>query len=231
MAAASANSVISGVMRQNRTGKLLHPGSKIKAYIGKCLTNLGISTSCLVHGRDCHYDGAGVSTRRRGVLSGADIMEVDLFKVLPIPMPFESMQLLHHATHFRLLTTTVVAKNPNSSLAGLVMQNAATFRSFLLIAGIHHVWSGGSLESIEETMLHHKLEAIRVVNGMISDPLLCRSDACITSIVGLAMVEAALGDAKAAEAHLKALAGLFDERRLDQDKYRLFGLVERLILL
>ncbi|EHK25877.1 uncharacterized protein TRIVIDRAFT_198808 [Trichoderma virens Gv29-8] len=182
MAAASANSVISGVMRQNRT----------------------------VHGRDCHYDGAGV---------------------LPIPMPFESMQLLHHATHFRLLTTTVVAKNPNSSLAGLVMQNAATFRSFLLIAGIHHVWSGGSLESIEETMLHHKLEAIRVVNGMISDPLLCRSDACITSIVGLAMVEAALGDAKAAEAHLKALAGLFDERRLDQDKYRLFGLVERLILL
>lgn len=69
------------------------------------------------------------------------------------------------------------------------MHNAATFRSFLLIAGIHHVWSGGSLQAIEETMLHHKLEAIRVVNGMIGDPVLCHSDACITSMVSLAMVE------------------------------------------
>ncbi|KAL6786359.1 hypothetical protein J3E68DRAFT_447289 [Trichoderma sp. SZMC 28012] len=203
MVVASASSGTSGVMKQSHT----------------------------VHGRDCHYDGAGVNMRRGGTLPGADIMEADLFNALPIPMPFESMQLLHHATHFRLLTTTVVAKNPNSSIGGLVMHNAATFRSFLLIAGIHHVWSGGSLQAIEETMLHHKLEAIRVVNGMIGDPVLCHSDACITSMVSLAMVEAALGDTKTAEAHLKALAGLFDERRLDRDKYRLFGLVERLILL
>ncbi|KAL7928194.1 hypothetical protein V8C35DRAFT_285445 [Trichoderma chlorosporum] len=203
MAAANASSAISDVMRQNPT----------------------------VHGRGCHYDATGGNTQRMGMLSGGDIIEVDPFKVLPIPMPFESMQLLHHATHFRLLTTTVVAKNPNSSLAGLVMHDAATFRSFILIAGIHHVWSGGSLQSIEETMLHHKLEAIRVVNGMIGDPLLCQSDACITSMAGLAMVEAALGDPKAAEAHLKALAGLFDEHHLERGKYRLFGLVERLILL
>ncbi|PNP42047.1 hypothetical protein THARTR1_11206 [Trichoderma harzianum] len=80
-------------------------------------------------------------------------------------------------------------------------------------------------------MLHHKLEAIRVINGMIGDPLLCHSDACIISMVSLAMVEAALGDTKTAEAHLKALAGLFDERHLDRGMYRLFGLVERIILL
>ncbi|KAL6689668.1 hypothetical protein J3F84DRAFT_398957 [Trichoderma pleuroticola] len=203
MVVVSASSGISGVMKQSHT----------------------------VHGRDCHYDAAGVNMRRGGRLSGADMMEADHFKVLPIPMPFESMQLLHHATHFRLLTTTVVAKNPNSTIAGLVMQNAATFRSFLLIAGIHHVWSGGSLQAIEETMLHHKLEAIRVINGMIGDPLLCHSDACIISMVSLAMVEAALGDTKTAEAHLKALAGLFDERHLDRGMYRLFGLVERIILL
>lgn len=38
-------------------------------------------------------------------------------------------------------------------------------------------------------MLHHKLEAIRVVNGMIGDPLLSQSDTCISAMVGLAMVE------------------------------------------
>ncbi|KAM0255734.1 hypothetical protein ACHAQJ_005488 [Trichoderma viride] len=212
MAAVSASSVISAATSRSLTAS---------------------STSCLVHGRGCHYDAESPHMRIRGTLSNAppDFGGLDMFEVLPIPMPFESMQLLHHATHFRLLTTTVVAKNPNASLAGLVTHNAATFRSFLLIAGIHHVWAGGSLQAIEETMLHHKLEAIRVVNGMIGDPLLCHSDTCVVSMVGLAMVEAALGDAKAAEAHLKALAGLFDESRPNQDRYRLFGLVERLILL
>lgn len=190
-------------------------------------------TSCLVHGRGCHYDAVGPNMRLRTTLSNAtsDPIGLDLFEVLPIPMPFESMKLLHHGTHFRLLTTTVVAKNPNASLAGFVTHNAATFRSFLLIAGIHHVWAGGSLQAIEETMLHHKLEAIRVVNGMIGDPLLSQSDTCISAMVGLAMVEAALGDKKAAEAHLKALPRLYDDRHSDQDRHRLFGLLERLVLL
>jgi hypothetical protein len=44
-------------------------------------------------------------------------------------------------------------------------------------------------------------------------------------------MQAALGDTKVAEAHLKALARLFDESRPEQDRYRLFGLIERLILL
>ncbi|PON25013.1 hypothetical protein TGAM01_v206094 [Trichoderma gamsii] len=158
--------------------------------------------------------------RLRSTLSSAtsDPMGLDLFEVLPIPMPFESMKLLHHGTHFRLLTSTVVAKNPNASLAGLVTHNAATFRSFLLIAGIHHVWAGGSLQAIEETMLHHKLEAIRIVNGMIGDPVLSQSDTCISAMVGLAMVEAALGDKKAAEAHLKALARLYDDQNPEEDR-------------
>jgi hypothetical protein len=38
-------------------------------------------------------------------------------------------------------------------------------------------------------MLHHKLEAIRIVNGMIGDPVLSQSDTCISAMVGLAMVE------------------------------------------
>lgn len=96
------------------------------------------STNCLVHGRGCHYDAVGSNMRLRTTLSNAasDLMGLDLFEVLPIPMPFESMKLLHHGwcnpaylrvqahelnqsligTHFRLLTSTVVAKNPNASL-------------------------------------------------------------------------------------------------------------------
>lgn len=38
-------------------------------------------------------------------------------------------------------------------------------------------------------MLHHKLEAIRFVNGMIGDPQLSQSDTCISAMAGLAMVE------------------------------------------
>lgn len=64
----------------------------------------------------------------------------------------------------------------------------------MLIAGIHHVWAGGSLQAIEETMLHHKLESIRIVNGMIGDPVLSRSDTCVSAMVGLAMVEVCPSD-------------------------------------
>jgi hypothetical protein len=39
--------------------------------------------------------------RLRGTLSNGpqDIMGLDMFEVLPIPMPFESMQLLHHGEY------------------------------------------------------------------------------------------------------------------------------------
>jgi hypothetical protein len=40
-----------------------------------------------------------------------------------------------------------------------------------------------------------------------------------------------LGDKKAAEAHLKALARLYDDNHPEEDRYRLFGLIERLVLL
>ena len=54
---------------------------------------------------------------------------------------------------------------------------------------MHYSWIAGSFDGMEETYLHHKLEAIRVVNEQISDPVLGTSDACIDTIVVLALVE------------------------------------------
>ena len=49
----------------------------------------------------------------------------------------------------------------------------------------------GSLQStdMEETYLYHKLEAMRLVNEQIADPVQSTSDGCLSLIAALAMVE------------------------------------------
>lgn len=42
---------------------------------------------------------------------------------------------------------------------------------------------------MEEALLSHKLEAMRVVNAQIADPVLRTSDGCLSLIAALALVE------------------------------------------
>jgi len=42
---------------------------------------------------------------------------------------------------------------------------------------------------MEETYLYHKLEAMRIVNEQIADPVQSTSDGCLSLIAALALVE------------------------------------------
>lgn len=64
------------------------------------------------------------------------------------------------------------------------------------MTALHFSWMSpsGSLAhaDMEETYLHHKLEAMRHVNELVADPQLCTSDDCIGLIAALAMAEVCL---------------------------------------
>ena len=78
---------------------------------------------------------------------------------------------------------------------GIAMSGSGTFRACILLAAMHLSWMEGYLGSMRETYLHHKLEAMRLVNEQISDPVLSTSDGCINTIAALAITEVSLGDA------------------------------------
>ncbi|KAM7187606.1 hypothetical protein V8F20_010890 [Naviculisporaceae sp. PSN 640] len=102
------------------------------------------------------------------------------------------------------------------------------------MAALHFSWMSptGSLahSDMEETYLHHKLEAMRHVNELVADPQLCTSDDCIGLIAALAMAESGMGDIAAAEAHLKGLFTLVNMRRPEEWQHRFWGILQRIIL-
>ena len=81
----------------------------------------------------------------------------------------------------------------NGSSVGISLSDPGTFRACLLMTTLNYSWlSGpGSLQStdMEETYLYHKLEAMRIVNEQIADPVQSTSDGCLSLIAALALVE------------------------------------------
>lgn len=55
---------------------------------------------------------------------------------------------------------------------------------------------------MEEALLSHKLEAMRVVNAQIADPVLRTSDGCLSLIAALALVEVRYGSSRFEETRL-----------------------------
>lgn len=76
---------------------------------------------------------------------------------------------------------------------GIALSNPGTFRACLLMTALNYSWlsAPGSLQStdMEETYLYHKLEAMRLVNDQIADPMQSTSDGCLSLIATLAFVE------------------------------------------
>ncbi|KAK0648921.1 hypothetical protein B0T16DRAFT_123230 [Cercophora newfieldiana] len=213
-----------------------------------------ICTNCLTRGGDCGYPelgGAGTvgsSSRStgfgRGVSVGAELFgkqlvavpssPADPFDCLPIKMPHRSLELFHHYTHYRIFSRTAVPKNPDSECVGIALSNPGTFRACLLMTALNYSWISGpntlKATDMEETYLYHKLEAMRLVNEQIADPIESTSDGCLSLIVSLAFVEAGMGDYAAAEAHLNGLFTLLDMKRPEEWQNRFYGVLQRVIL-
>lgn len=136
--------------------------------------------------------------------------------------------------HFRLFSRTAISKNPDSECVSISLSSPATFRACLLMTSLNYSWlsAPGSLHTtdMEETYLHHKLEAMRLVNEQLGDPAQSISDGCLSLIAALALVEGGMGDHAAAEAHLNGLFTLLNMRRPESWQHRFYGLLQRVIL-
>ncbi|KAK5659252.1 hypothetical protein OQA88_1344 [Cercophora sp. LCS_1] len=149
-------------------------------------------------------------------------------------MPHRSLELFHHYVHFRIFSRTACRKNPDSECVSIALSNPGTFRACLLMTALNYSWlsAPGSLHStdMEETYLHHKLQAMRLVNEQLADPAQNISDGCLSLIAALALVESGMGDHTAAEAHLNGLFTLLDMRHPESWQHRFYGLLQRVIL-
>ncbi|KAK1753353.1 hypothetical protein QBC47DRAFT_430019 [Echria macrotheca] len=210
-----------------------------------------ICTNCLTRGGECGYpepggpltpgsaSGSAPAGVSKGDLAGQRLTPiasspVDPFDCLPIKMPHRSLELFHHYAHYRIFNRTPVPKNPDSDCVGIALSAPGTFRACLLLTALNYTWlaGSGSLQTtdMEETFLYHKLEAMRLVNEQIYDPIQSTSDGCLSMIAALAMVESGMGDHIAAEAHLNGLFTLIDMKRPEEWQHRFYGLLQRIIL-
>jgi hypothetical protein len=69
------------------------------------------------------------------------------------------------------------------------MQDAALLRSALMLTAMHFQWMRGTLGDMEETYLYHKVEAMRIVNDQLGDPVASSSDDCLYLVASLALSE------------------------------------------
>lgn len=78
---------------------------------------------------------------------------------------------------------------PVASVA-LAMSDPCLFHGCMLLSAVHLSWMSHPIDEIHEAYLHHKLEAISLVNGKLTDPVESRSDATVGAIACLAVSEA-----------------------------------------
>ncbi|KAK4162398.1 hypothetical protein QBC43DRAFT_321866 [Cladorrhinum sp. PSN259] len=207
-----------------------------------------VCTNCLTRGGDCGYPaepagppGPGIGVveqqqqQRMTPFVPVPSSPADPFDSLPIKMPHKSLELFHHFTHFRIFTRTAVPKNPDSQCVGIAFSSPGTFRACLIMSALHYSWISGpqALQTgeMEETYLLHKLEAMRLVNEQLADPVLCTSDGCLSLIAALALAESGMGNPHAAQAHLNGLFTLLNLRRPEEWQHRFYGMLQRVILM
>lgn len=71
----------------------------------------------------------------------------------------------------------------------IATQNPDALRGSLLIAALHYAWNVGNLRNYEATFLHHKVEAMRLVNGWLKNLQPKVATTCIREICTLAFAE------------------------------------------
>ncbi|KAI1874409.1 hypothetical protein JX265_004617 [Neoarthrinium moseri] len=107
---------------------------------------------------------------------------------------------------YRSVVDRDVTPDSHASLVERALSNPALLHGALLLSATRWTWYSGSMETIQKSFLHHKLEAIQIVNDRLQDPMDMGSDTTITSIAALAMAESALGRQEVADAHLNGLS-------------------------
>ena len=69
------------------------------------------------------------------------------------------------------------------------MQTPDALRNTMLIAGSYYAWNVGHLRSFESTLLFHKIETMRLVNGWLQKPEKNAYWVCVRHITSLCFTE------------------------------------------
>lgn len=72
------------------------------------------------------------------------------------------------------------------------MQAPDALRNSMLVAGLYYAWNAGNLKNFETSLLFHKLETMRLVNGWLQKPDPRVYWTCVRHIVSLSLNEVKL---------------------------------------
>ncbi|RFU35949.1 hypothetical protein B7463_g417, partial [Scytalidium lignicola] len=170
-----------------------------------------------------------------GVKHAFSLAKVDPFDTLPISLTPKDHGLLHH--WLSIYATMMFDQSVNQSFnpvrevwIPIDFSNAASFHGMLAHAAAHLACLRG--ESISSAAIEHKLEALRLVNNWLQDPVLAVSDDAFSAVLGLLTFERYWGSEEEWSLHLHGLRQMTANRgglAAFQDNWRL-GLVVELVL-
>ncbi|KAF4973676.1 hypothetical protein FZEAL_9268 [Fusarium zealandicum] len=127
----------------------------------------------------------------------------------PINMPFKSNELFHYFYELED-SVDIMPREKRQDMLTSVTQSPDALRNTILVAGLHYAWNVGHLQRFEPTLLFHKIESMRLVNGCIKQSRPKSYSVCIRQIATLCFTECCLGNVATAETHLIGLVKFMD---------------------
>ncbi|KAH8897289.1 hypothetical protein GQ53DRAFT_818562 [Thozetella sp. PMI_491] len=198
--------------------------------------------SCVKRKDVCKYPVRGKEDEERRLL-GLEVLwkveqplsktAVDPFNSMPIKMPYKSRALLHHFVQVHGLLDGLTPPGLEGSTLLSACDDPVFLHCALLTAASHSSLSAGGLLQYEQTYRFHMAESLRILNAWLDDfdyskESLIRSVKLVTA---LCILEARVGNAEAAKAHLSGLLALrdaVDSARPENDMRQISGEVHHL---
>ncbi|KAK9369638.1 hypothetical protein V1509DRAFT_470601 [Lipomyces kononenkoae] len=154
----------------------------------------------------------------------------DPFNSLSLKTTTGSYTLLNHFRRYQILVQAPVLRGNRDGWFIYALHSPAVLNAALVLAASHFMRLSGQRSDIQSAYYHHKVEAIRIINGALIDRTTAMSDEIISAVACLTISEGANGDLETASVHLAGLERLLELRSKDQIGYGSPAL-ERLIIL
>ncbi|KAI0125620.1 hypothetical protein BJ170DRAFT_631839 [Xylariales sp. AK1849] len=191
----------------------------------RCDEKMPLCTRCLSSGGICGYQSQrSVSGQYALILDVEDDFDNwnmsishlstpnHMFVSYPVEMTYESRFLFDIFARYRSVVNRDVSPHSHAFLVERALSSPALLHGALLLSATRWTWYSGSINSIEKSFLHHKLQAIKFVNERLQDPQTAATETTIASIASLAMAESGLGRREIATAHLNGLSEILAMR-------------------
>ncbi|KAH6660513.1 hypothetical protein BKA67DRAFT_686897 [Truncatella angustata] len=109
-------------------------------------------------------------------------------------------------SRYRSVVDRDVSPDSHAFLVERALSCPALLHGAILLSALRWTWYSGSSENIQKSALHHKLEAIKVVNERLQHLALMATETTIAGVAALAMAESGFGRPDTARAHMHGLS-------------------------